>query len=391
MNSARVQTAAAVSAATGILAAILGGWLTAKWLWGVAALVLILIATTAGAEVIKVRAEENSKRNEAPEERNQPQHQVSIGVGAVAGNFSARKSVIAGGDVTQTNVTKKYPTALLTLVCLGALFVYAAGTILLGREPGGLFHPTSPATGSVASDNPPEQFHYHLAATYEEANSNGDSITQTISFGSPAALSALPDVARAAQSACLLNVPSLPLDRDLVIPFQIVSTLHSSLPVSVPVALNIDDFYDSTFSDSGGLYASLPGITEEIGQYGSQLACDAGANNLQSEKPAIVLRQPGKVVTFDGWLIFPDQISPDQPHGNTIALGRTYAQLDFSLGTTVDNIKVIGPGVCNGEIKDAGMGNGPQNVNAGNPPFLHIGGPMPGWEGCSGYFHGSPS
>src|ERR1051326_2942696 len=93
VNGTRIQSATAVSAVAGILAGILGGWLTARWLWGIAAMVIILIAMTAGAEVIKVRAEESSKRDEKSGEKDLPRQQVStsIGVGAVAGNFSARK------------------------------------------------------------------------------------------------------------------------------------------------------------------------------------------------------------------------------------------------------------------------------------------------------------
>lgn len=129
---------------------------------------------------------------------------------------------------------------------------------------------------------------------------------------------------------------------------------------------------------------------EVVGEYGGKFGCDIytspGTAAGAAGKPTIPLSRTGQAVTFNGWIIFSGAISPDQPDGDTNALGQTYAGLGF-VGTDIDNVRATGPGVCDGLTVDTFQGR--ENVD-GSPPFLHMDGPVASREGCSGHFSGSP-
>jgi hypothetical protein len=91
-------SAAIISPVAGILAGILGSWLTGKWLWGVAVGVLLLIAVVAGAEAIKVKAEESEGSGKKSEEVALSRQAISIKVGR---DFSPTNSVVVGGNLIQ--------------------------------------------------------------------------------------------------------------------------------------------------------------------------------------------------------------------------------------------------------------------------------------------------
>lgn len=121
---------AAVSTVSGILAGVLGGWLTGRWLWGAACGFLILLGVAAGAEAIKARRE-NSKEASAT---------VSLNDNASLGD-----TLIAGRDLTQNRISNKIhhqkttniragsPAAVLAVVALGTA---TGGTLYMSQQPG---------------------------------------------------------------------------------------------------------------------------------------------------------------------------------------------------------------------------------------------------------------
>jgi hypothetical protein len=207
-----------------------------------------------------------------------------------------------------------------------------------------------------------------------------DPCHNAVLFGTPVPLSQVPQVASVVASACFNASVSGPAARDLVIPFNIVSTLNSSVPVQVPLGMIVGDFRDSSANDSG---IANNGVVV-IGNFSDGLDCD-GDKYGPSGGGTVTLSREGVPVTFQGWLVFQDAITPHYPNGNIRALGQTYAQLDMIQGTglTINNVRVTGPGVC--------VGHYTAGYNIASPPFLHIGGPQFGWEQCTGHFVGSPN
>ena len=153
---------------------------------------------------------------------------------------AARDAYVAGRDISHneiTNVTQarqSNPFGLLAGVCLVALLACVTGTALLAQAPGGVFQQSpqtrrqstdsgngpgsaaSPASGHSSAANAQPVVHYTLAATYDETNSNGDSITQAISFSSPVSLdqvSVLRQLSKAGGPCG--SPPKLPVTRDL--------------------------------------------------------------------------------------------------------------------------------------------------------------------------------
>lgn len=415
MRGARGKTAAAISAVAGILAGVLGSWLAGQWLWGVAAGVLVLTVIATGAEVIKAGAEGRDRRDQESDAGQSGQHTE---INAVAGNIT---SEIAGRDITKTqvtNITSRHqgsPLGLIAGLGVAALLVLAAGTGLLSRAPGGVFQQKTPrgaahtlgpaasgakvpvARQSTSPGGSLPSVRYQLAATYHESNSDGDSVTQEVSFGSPLSASRLTSIASMSQGACddvsdpnsSGSTTSEPPSRDLVIPFSIVSTDNADQQVSASVFLSLDDFDNADQADAGGLIGDF-GTPVAVGESGGHWLCWMA---VWDGNGGTVVVDPGKTVTFDGWLIFNGGISPDYPAGNPRQLGYTVAILNQTNAglTQVSTVQATGPGVCVGESDNGGVTYLYEAGAASTPPFLHIGGPIASWEGCTGSYSGPAS
>jgi hypothetical protein len=378
MTGRRVRTTAAVlSAVAGILAGILGGWLVGRWAWGVAAAVLTLIAVVAGGEVIKARAEEGE--NTPHSEGRAGDRIIAM---TVADHATVTASVIATGDVDQsrtTHISRGTPVPAAVAICAVAVIAVAGGTVYFSHQPehdrGGAsprhhsaFRDSGPtartapgnalsspgATSTSAAAGP-------VAATIHEADSGGDSITQTVSFGTPVPLTQFSLVENAVAGGICGTLPPGPAARDLAVPVTIVSVLNSSIPAQANVSMSTGQFWDNS-GNSNGLLDSTT-----IGDFTDGPQCEYGGETVS-------LNREGVPVTFHAWLVFSGAITPNHPHGDMTALGQTYAQLDLGNFTT----HATGREVC---VDPNHPGYSP-----GFSLFLHIGGPVSSWEQCTGSF-----
>jgi len=328
-------------------------------------------------------------------------------------------SVVAGGDVSQSTVinarVKKGSPAALAIACVVLLLSAASGTIAFRTAPGSgpktssspasqpARHPdptstASAATSATAAPDPTGangtltadgiygSQDLHRAAIFTETNSTGDSVEQAIWFASPLALSKIPAVAAAAQTACSDTPVTNPPERDLVVPFVVVSGLNSTVAVQATVSVSVGDFLDESSND-GGLAQTGLGTVAALGNFQNGIGCDQSGFDSGG---TVSLSSKGKFDVFVGWLIFPNAITANDPHGNITALGQTYLQLAVGQGSTteIDKINATGSGVCVGEPVNNGFIS---NIDIGTPPYIHIGGPVYPWEGCSGRLTGSPS
>lgn len=124
---------AATSAIAGILAAILGGWLTGHWLWAPACGFLVLLGVVAGAEALKARNESRSER--------EPTGEISL-----SGNASLGDILIARRDINQTrtitNIDQSRTNNLRGMGGIAAILAVLAyggaigGTIYISQQPG---------------------------------------------------------------------------------------------------------------------------------------------------------------------------------------------------------------------------------------------------------------
>jgi hypothetical protein len=192
-----------------------------------------------------------------------------------------------------------------------------------------------------------------MAATLHETDGDGDSTTQVVSFGTVVPLPQLPAVEQAVENTC--SSALLPA-RALALPFTVVTTLNSSVPFRVPLVFNVN-----TFQNSQGISHGYLGTV--VGDYTSGISCPqyvGGSTTLSSQ---------GSSDTFKAWLIFPDAITPNHPDGDMKALGETYLEVD-----SLSIQRATGPAVCN----SGGDGS--------SPPYLHVGGRVFGFEGCTGTY-----
>jgi hypothetical protein len=121
---------AATSAVAGILAGVLGAWLTGHWVWGTACGFLVLLGVVAAAEALKTRHD-----NATPP--------VSV---SLSGNTSVNDALIAGRDINQIRTTSTIEqnrttnfraggiTAIVAILALGSA---AGGTIYISQQPRG--------------------------------------------------------------------------------------------------------------------------------------------------------------------------------------------------------------------------------------------------------------
>jgi hypothetical protein len=138
-----------MSATAGIVAGILGGWLTGHWLWGPFCGLLALIAFVAAAEALKARREADGKGELVANSPalggpytsfNYTGDTYRYGNNASVGNFT-----IAGGNIDDHRRVTTIKVGGLSLVAVLALAGVAGGTVYLARNPGTGGSHSSPA------------------------------------------------------------------------------------------------------------------------------------------------------------------------------------------------------------------------------------------------------
>lgn len=132
----------AAAAAAGIVAAILGGWLTGHWLWAPFCLLLVLIAFVAAAEAIKVRRETDGKKELVPNSPRLSGPYISFnydesrryGDNASVGNVTIGRRIDDHRKTIFRNSTTIIKPGGLWLIAVLALILFAGGTAYMGRH-----------------------------------------------------------------------------------------------------------------------------------------------------------------------------------------------------------------------------------------------------------------
>jgi hypothetical protein len=415
MKPKRLSVAAAITSVVGAtLAGILGGVLANRWTWGLAAGVLALIAVSAAAEAIKALREEPDTKvaqmeNSESDERDKDAAKDGNRVVSIAAGYEnvITDAVIAAGDVdnrrtqitdnrrTQIRRNSTWPWALA--VCLLALTAGTGGTVYFSTSRGGgAYHPdkvqaaaTTPSTDHPGSERPSPSHPaglvtasgqqstrttWSIAATYTETDSTDDSATQVMYIGTPRSAATIPGLADAITNPdCGGDDGTDTPGRDLAVPFYIESTLDSSVAVQVSLNMGIGQFFDSSYNSDG-----LDGVV-----YGD--VADGSGDTSGCEMPlTTTLTQEGVPSYTSGWLILANAITADQPGGDMDALGQTYVYLSAQINDdsqSYTGLQVKGTGVCL-DSNDAGIGSNQM-------PNIHIDGPAPSWEECTGFYSSS--
>lgn len=186
----------------------------------------------------------------------------------------------------------------------------------------------------------------------------GDSYTQTLTFGSPESESDVPDAISGVQT-CQLAV-AIPA-RNLVVPVQITTTLTTSVQTQIPIALDISQ-YSSQDSNAG-----LPGDVVYRTTAGDQCATDqTGAEVTLSE---------GQSATTQAWIVLQNAVTPAYPDGDQAQLGVNF--IYFGYAGTDEVTSAQGTAVCTGD---------PQTQQMYSPPYLVFAGSAPSGEGCDGQY-----
>lgn len=260
-------TAAVTSLVAASLAGILGGWLANRWTWGIATVVLLLIAIGAGAEAVKALGEnsDTERKDKAATDGNRI---ISIASGA---QTVVNDSIVAAGDVhkSTTNIKKDSWWPIAAIICLSALAAATGGTIHFSISRGGEFYsgtagarvtarqtsgPTSPSmpTGIFATSGP--GITYDKAVTFTESDSTDDSATQSIYIGRTpriaATIASLANEIQNSTNSCGDDGQDTP-SRDLAIPFYIVSTLTSKISAQVSLEMEVSQFFDNSSNVNG--------------------------------------------------------------------------------------------------------------------------------------------
>jgi hypothetical protein len=219
--------------------------------------------------------------------------------------------------------------------------------------------PDSPGGASPASSSGDSSS--GLGAVVNVQDGQGDSYTQSFTFGSPEPESDAPDVVSGVQT-CALGV-AIPA-RNLVVPVKITTTLNSSVQTQISIQLNISQ-YSSDEPNAG-----IPGDIIYQLSSGPQCATD--------QPGGVVTLSQGQSATTQAWIVVQDAITPAFPNGDTAQLGTNF--IYFSYAGTSDVTSAQGTAVCNGD---------PQTSQMESPPFLVFAGNAPSGEGCDGNYTAS--
>jgi hypothetical protein len=209
-----------------------------------------------------------------------------------------------------------------------------------------------------------------IAATFSYRDSNGDSLTQTYSFGSPVPESQLPDIAQQADS-CELGLGSDTNDSaNLVIPVTVTTTLNSDVATNASF-----DFVGSSIIPGGNGTQTMPlGETFVYNTSQGYICTSEGNDNGTTISLSLTQGSPAEV---DAWIVLNGAISPDYPDGNPAAIGLTGISPQLNPGfseASSGTLTASGPAVCTGG----------QPLTSGTLSLLlHIGGTVYSSEDCN--------
>jgi hypothetical protein len=188
----------------------------------------------------------------------------------------------------------------------------------------------------------------------------GDSFTQSFTFGSPEPETGVPDVISGLQT-CQLGV-AIPA-RNLVVPVQITTTLNTSIQAQLPVQMTIGQF-------SSELTEGLP--VDFIYQTTGGNLCSSGG-----QPGADLTLSQGQSATTQAWIVLQDAITAAHPNGDPAQLGASF--IYFNAGAVKS---AHGTAVCAGDA---------QTQQMDSPPFLHFAGNAPAGEDCNGSYTAPPA
>ena len=192
----------------------------------------------------------------------------------------------------------------------------------------------------------------------------GDSYTQSFTFGSPEPESNVPDAVSGVQTCQVgLAIPA----RNLVVPVQVTTTLTTSVQTQIPIEIAVSQ-YSSANSNSG-----IPGDIIYQTTSGDQCETDQAA--------ADVTLNQGQSATVQVWIVLQDAITPAYPSGDPAALGADFASLGY-VGAAANVTSAQGSAVCTGDSQPDQMFSAQILVFAGNAPS---------GEGCDGNYTASSS
>lgn len=226
---------------------------------------------------------------------------------------------------------------------------------------------TSPVAPSAAADpapdgSPASNSPASGSAILNMRDGQGDSYTQTFSFGSPEPESGVPDAINGMQT-CELGV-AIPA-RNLVIPVQITTTLTTSVQTQIQIGMDIAQ-YGSDDSNAG-----LPG--DIVYQTTSGDLCET------DQPGAEVTLSQGQSATTQAWIVLQNAITPAYPDGDLAQLGVNFIYFGYTGSNPVTSAQ--GTAVCTGD---------PQTQQTYSPPFLVFAGNAPSGEGCDGTYTAQP-
>ncbi len=222
--------------------------------------------------------------------------------------------------------------------------------------------PSQPLVPSSAGTGP-------IAATFSYHDSNGDSLTQTYSFGTPVPESQLPDIAQQA-AGCELGLGSDTNESaNLVVPVTVTTTLNSDVDTNASF-----DFVGSSIIPGGNGTQTLP-LGETFVYNTSQGYICTGEGDDNGTTISLSLTQ-GSSAEVDAWIVLNGAISPDYPDGNPAAIGLTGISPQITPGFSEagsSTLTASGPAVCTGGQLDT---SGSLSI------LLHIGGTVYSSEDC---------
>lgn len=219
---------------------------------------------------------------------------------------------------------------------------------------------SSAAVSATASSSGGSSSGYSAVVNMHDGQ--GDSYTQTFTFGSPEPESDVPDAINGLET-CQLGV-AIP-SRNLVVPVQITTTLTTSIQTQIPIEMNVSQ-YSSTDANSGipgdVVYQTTAGDQCETGQEGGQATLSQGQS-----------------ATTQAWIVLQDAIDPAYPNGDPAQLGVNFVYFGYPGSDDVTSAQ--GSAVCNGD---------PQTQQQFSPPYLVFAGNAPSGEGCGGNYTAPP-
>lgn len=206
-------------------------------------------------------------------------------------------------------------------------------------------------------------------ATFTYQDSDGDSLTETYTFGAPVPATQLSDVYQAA-GGCYPGSPSQ--SAALVFPVAITTTLNSD--VSTNVVLSFDSVPltvpQSAPADESDVFIPVFVYYYSDGSYDCSLE---GAGN-DGTAGYLLSLSPGVPAKVEAWVVLNGAIFPKYPNGNPASIGVTgfwpNITPGFMASGVAGSLAVSGPAVCT------------QGDTSGDSAFLHFGGTVFGWEDC---------